>query len=122
MSNRRTRQKYHLHPANQPPALINPPPTNRTQPHPSTQPRQVVRYKRDDGVDLTATLYLPPGHDPAKDGPLPTILWAYPREFKSKVGFLDWVVVDWVGLTVSNGWLRVVRPRVDAVDPAAPAY
>ena len=45
-----------------------------------------MRYKRDDGVDLTATLYLPPGHDPARDGPLPTILWAYPREYKSKVG------------------------------------
>ena len=46
----------------------------------------MLRYKRDDGVDLTATLYLPPGHDPARDGPLPTILWAYPREYKSKAG------------------------------------
>lgn len=45
-----------------------------------------LRYKRADGVDLTATLYLPPGYDQAKDGPLPCLLWAYPREFKSKVG------------------------------------
>ena len=36
-------------------------------------------------MDLTATLYLPPGYDQAKDGPLPCLLWAYPREFKSKV-------------------------------------
>ena len=43
------------------------------------------RYKREDGVDLTATLYTPPGYDRARDGPLPCILWAYPREFKSKV-------------------------------------
>ena len=42
------------------------------------------RYKRDDGVDLTATLYTPPGYDCARDGPLPCLLWAYPREFKSK--------------------------------------
>ena len=57
-------------------------------PHPHPQLRglqkEVLRYQRADGVDLTATLYLPPGHDPARDGPLPTLLWAYPREFKSK--------------------------------------
>eukprot|EP00775_Hariotina_reticulata_P003220 gene3220-3497_t len=46
--------------------------------------KEVLRYKRADGVDLTGTLYLPPGHDAAKDGPLPTILWAYPREYKSR--------------------------------------
>lgn len=45
----------------------------------------VIRYKRNDGVDLTATLYLPPAYDKDRDGPLPCILWAYPREFKSKV-------------------------------------
>jgi len=47
--------------------------------------KEVLRYKRADGVDLTGTLYLPPGYDAAKDGPLPTILWAYPREYKSRV-------------------------------------
>jgi len=35
-------------------------------------------------VDLTATLYTPPGYDCGRDGPLPCLLWAYPREFKSK--------------------------------------
>ena len=43
------------------------------------------RYKRDDGLDLTATLYLPPGYEKDRDGRLPCILWAYPREFKTKV-------------------------------------
>ena len=43
------------------------------------------RYKREDGLDLTATLYLPPGHNKERDGRLPCILWAYPREFKTKV-------------------------------------
>lgn len=33
---------------------------------------------------MTATLYLPPGYDKEKDGPLPCLIWAYPREFKSK--------------------------------------
>jgi len=41
--------------------------------------KQLVRYKRADGVDLSFTLYLPPGY---KEGTkLPTVLWAYPLEF-----------------------------------------
>ncbi len=45
--------------------------------------RQKVRYKRADGVDLTGDLYLPQGYDAKRDGPLPVIIWAYPREFNS---------------------------------------
>jgi dipeptidyl aminopeptidase/acylaminoacyl peptidase len=44
---------------------------------------ELVTYTRDDGVKLSATLYLPPKYDKAKDGPLPFFLWAYPREFMS---------------------------------------
>jgi dipeptidyl aminopeptidase/acylaminoacyl peptidase len=41
--------------------------------------KQLVRYQRQDGVDLSFTLYLPPHY---KEGtPLPTVLWAYPVEF-----------------------------------------
>ncbi|KAL6776823.1 hypothetical protein ACKKBF_B31065 [Auxenochlorella protothecoides x Auxenochlorella symbiontica] len=46
--------------------------------------QEIVRYKRDDGVELNATLYLPPGYDKDRDGPLPCLLWAYPREYKDK--------------------------------------
>jgi dipeptidyl aminopeptidase/acylaminoacyl peptidase len=56
-------------------------------PHPYPQlkgiQKQQLRYKRADGVDLTATLYLPVGYK-KEQGPLPTFLWAYPAEFKSK--------------------------------------
>ena len=44
--------------------------------------KEMVTYKRSDGIDLSATLYLPPGRGP-KDGPLPLLVWAYPREFKT---------------------------------------
>ena len=44
--------------------------------------RELVRYERDDGVKLTATLYTPPGYE-SSDGRLPMIVWAYPREYKS---------------------------------------
>jgi dipeptidyl aminopeptidase/acylaminoacyl peptidase len=46
--------------------------------------KELITYQRNDGVDLTATLYLPAGYDKDRDGPLPTLLWAYPTEFKSK--------------------------------------
>lgn len=43
---------------------------------------EVLHYKRKDGVDLTAKLYLPKGYT-KEQGPLPFLLWAYPREFNS---------------------------------------
>ena len=55
-------------------------------PHPYPQlkdvKKEVLHYKRADGVDLTVDMYLPPGHK-KEDGPLPAIVWAYPREYKS---------------------------------------
>jgi dipeptidyl aminopeptidase/acylaminoacyl peptidase len=45
--------------------------------------KQKVFYKRADGVDLTGDLYLPKGYNKDKDGPLPLVIWAYPREFNS---------------------------------------
>lgn len=41
--------------------------------------KELVKYKRDDGVELTANLYLPANFD---GKPRPTLFWAYPREFK----------------------------------------
>jgi dipeptidyl aminopeptidase/acylaminoacyl peptidase len=59
--------------------------TNFPHPYPQLKgvTKQVLKYKRADGVDLTANLYLPPGYK-KEDGPLPAFLWAYPVEFKSK--------------------------------------
>ena len=42
--------------------------------------KELVHYKRKDGVDLTANLYLPAKYD---NTPRPTLFWAYPREFKN---------------------------------------
>ena len=59
--------------------------TNFPDPQPGLRgiTKQKVMYKRKDGVDLAADLYLPKGYDAKRDGPLPVIMWAYPREFKS---------------------------------------
>lgn len=42
--------------------------------------KEVIKYKREDGTELSATLYLPPNYD--KKEKLPMIMWAYPQEFK----------------------------------------
>jgi len=44
--------------------------------------KEIISYKRDDGIELSGTLYLPAGYDKTKKEKLPMILWAYPREFK----------------------------------------
>ena len=46
--------------------------------------KEVISYKRDDGVELSGTLYLPIGYDKVKKEKMPMILWAYPTEFKDK--------------------------------------
>lgn len=43
--------------------------------------RHVLTYAREDGVRLAGIAYTPPGWDGVT--PLPTVLWAYPREFVS---------------------------------------
>ncbi len=46
--------------------------------------KEVITYKRDDGLELSGTLYLPVGYDLDKKEKAPMILWAYPREYKDK--------------------------------------
>lgn len=46
--------------------------------------KEVITYKREDGLELEGTLYLPVGYDKAKKEKMPMLLWAYPREFKDK--------------------------------------
>ena len=44
--------------------------------------KEVINYKRDDGLELSATLYLPVDYEEGKKYPM--VMWAYPREFKDK--------------------------------------
>jgi dipeptidyl aminopeptidase/acylaminoacyl peptidase len=52
-------------------------------PHLKDVARELVTYEREDGVMLSANLLLPAGYEAERDGPLPTVVWAYPREFVS---------------------------------------
>ncbi len=46
--------------------------------------KEVVTYTREDGLELSATLYLPVGYDKESKEKMPMIMWAYPREYKDK--------------------------------------
>lgn len=58
--------------------------TSFSDPYPSMQgvQKSLLSYPRADGIKLSATLYLPKDYKKS-DGPLPVLIWAYPREFKS---------------------------------------
>ncbi len=44
--------------------------------------RKLLKYRRDDGVELSGTLYLPAGARPGSK--LPLVIWAYPLEYVDK--------------------------------------
>jgi dipeptidyl aminopeptidase/acylaminoacyl peptidase len=52
-------------------------------PHPTPEfqglKRELISYKRKDGVDLSGLLYLPPDYE---GGKVPVVMWAYPLEYK----------------------------------------
>jgi dipeptidyl aminopeptidase/acylaminoacyl peptidase len=56
--------------------------------------KELVTYKRPDGVDMSFTLYLPPDYVMGQGKPLPTIVWAYPYEYDTP---------DAASETASNG-------------------
>jgi dipeptidyl aminopeptidase/acylaminoacyl peptidase len=81
---------WHESPAEPPNLLAAPlhdsasrPLTAWPDPHPQLTgiSKQLISHDRGDGVVLSGVLYLPPGHDPARDGRLPLVVWAYPYDF-----------------------------------------
>jgi dipeptidyl aminopeptidase/acylaminoacyl peptidase len=59
--------------------------TRWPDPHPQLTglEKRLVINDRGDGVQLPGMLMLPPGHDPARDGRLPLVIWAYPLDYGS---------------------------------------
>ena len=57
--------------------------TDFQDPHPELtgSHKEITRYKRSDGVELSATLHLPPGYDRASGTRLPVFIWAYPLDY-----------------------------------------
>jgi len=44
--------------------------------------KERIKYRRDDGVELSGTLYLPAGYQPGQR--LPAVVWAYPLEYSDQ--------------------------------------
>jgi dipeptidyl aminopeptidase/acylaminoacyl peptidase len=59
--------------------------TSWPDPHPqlTSMDKRLVTHDRGDGVQLSGMLHLPPGYDPACDGRLPLVVWAYPLDYGS---------------------------------------
>jgi dipeptidyl aminopeptidase/acylaminoacyl peptidase len=58
--------------------------TEFPHPHPqlSGMKKRLLKYRRRDGVPLSGTLYLPPGH--VEGERIPLVVWAYPIEYNDK--------------------------------------
>ncbi|MCU0607766.1 MAG: prolyl oligopeptidase family serine peptidase, partial [Candidatus Edwardsbacteria bacterium] len=71
--------------------------------------KTIIRYRRDDGIDLSATLYLPRGYRKGGSGRLPLLLWAYPQDYQnaSAAGQVDDTPYrfTWVGPSSPEVWL-----------------
>ncbi len=46
--------------------------------------KELIKYIRKDGVELSGVLYLPENYDFKKKEKLPLFMWAYPKEYKDK--------------------------------------
>jgi len=59
--------------------------TSWPDPHPALTGigKRLIVTDRGDGVQLSGMLYLPTDYDPARDGRLPLVLWAYPDDYGS---------------------------------------
>jgi dipeptidyl aminopeptidase/acylaminoacyl peptidase len=95
-------------------------------PHPNPQfadvQKELIRYPRDDGVDLTATLYLPAGYEVERDGPLPMLMWAYPREYKDAdaAGQVSGSPYEFVRITYSSPMIWLARGYAVLDNPTMP--
>jgi dipeptidyl aminopeptidase/acylaminoacyl peptidase len=97
--------------------------TNYADPAPQLKgiQKQLVTYKRSDGVELSATLITPPGWTPAQ-GPLPTLLWAYPREFTdpANAGQVTGSADRYTGISGASHLLFLTQGYAIIDDPTMP--
>ncbi len=84
--------------------------------------KELVKYKRNDSLDLSFTLYLPAGYDKARDGTLPTLLWAYPREFNdpSAAGQVNGSPYTFTRISPASALVYVTQGYAILMDAAFP--
>lgn len=100
---------------------------------PTPQLRQIgkrlVTYQRPDGVQLSFTLYLPPGYKPGTR--LPTIIWAYPLDYTdpSAAGQITSTPQEFTSLTGASpvflalaGYAVLDEAAMPVVGPTETAY
>lgn len=98
--------------------------TRFENPYPQLQGihKELVKYKRNDSLDLSFTLYLPAGFTRGKDAPLPTLLWAYPREYNdpSAAGQVSGSPYTFTRISPASALVYVTRGYAILMDAAFP--
>jgi dipeptidyl aminopeptidase/acylaminoacyl peptidase len=84
--------------------------------------QKVLKYRRRDGLNLTANLYLPAGYNVKKDGPLPTLVWAYPKAYLNAgiAGQIKKSPYEFMEAKWNRPLLWVTRGYAIVDDPAMP--
>jgi dipeptidyl aminopeptidase/acylaminoacyl peptidase len=81
--------------------------------------KQLIKWKRKDGVELSGMLYTPAGFRPKQDRPLPVLVWVYPTEFKTasaasqvRSSPYEFVYPSWAGalFALTQGYAVVDNP------------
>ncbi|HEX3758986.1 MAG TPA: prolyl oligopeptidase family serine peptidase, partial [Kofleriaceae bacterium] len=82
--------------------------------------KQLIKWKRKDGLELSGMLYTPAGFRPKQDRPLPVLVWVYPQEFKTASAAsavrgspYQFIVPQWSGplFAVLLGYAVVDNPK-----------
>ena len=98
--------------------------TDWPDPHPQLtgMEKRLVSYDRGDGVQLSGMLHLPPGYDPARDGRLPLVIWAYPLDYGSAAtaGQIRGAVQSFTRLTALDPVFFVLRGYAVLADATMP--
>jgi dipeptidyl aminopeptidase/acylaminoacyl peptidase len=81
--------------------------------------KELVKYKRNDGVELSFTLYLPPDYKAGTK--LPTLIWAYPYEYNDAetAGQVSGSTKRFTELTAATGRLFFVLKGYAVLDNTA---
>ena len=81
--------------------------------------KEVISYRRSDGVTLTGTLYLPADYDKEKKEKLPMIMWAYPTDYKDKNSAGQNTQSQYIHLSILRQSHLLGNPRICGTDDAA---
>ena len=78
-----------------------------TLPHLEKIRKEYITYKRADGIECAARVFVPADWDKERDGALPVFMWTYPREHYTKESAEYSYRADKYGYTMPDQWNQI---------------